>query len=125
MTRILHEEDGEQMTLMEWAGLMTGTLPDLKWLIHIPNGGKRDTREAGRLKAMGVKRGVSDLFLPVARGEYHGLWVEMKRQDGGRVSKEQREWLEGMKKNGYSAHVCKGWQEAAEVIERYLRGKQA
>ena len=29
---------------------------------HIPNGGKRGKAEAARLKAMGVKPGVSDIF---------------------------------------------------------------
>ena len=122
---MLHEEDGEQMTLIEWAGLREGALPDIKWLIHIPNGGKRNAREAGRLKAMGVKRGVSDLFLPVPRGEYHGLWIEMKKRVGGKVSPEQKEWLSGMKALGYRTKVCRGWEEAAEEIERYLRGRFA
>ena len=119
-TRVTHEEDGEQMTLMEWAGLREGMLPELKWLFHIPNGGKRNPREAGRLKAMGVKSGVSDLFLPVPMGKYHGLWIEMKRQDGGHTSADQKKWIEDMRKNGYKAEVCRGWQEAARVIEQYL-----
>ena len=119
-TRVTHEEDGEQMTLMEWASLREGMLPELKWLFHIPNGGKRNPREAGRLKAMGVKSGVSDLFLPVPMGKYHGLWIEMKRQDGGHTSADQKKWIEDMRKNGYKAEVCRGWQEAARVIEQYL-----
>ena len=47
-------------------------------LIAIPNGGKRNPREAGRLKAQGVKAGVSDLLLPFSSQGAHGLWIEMK-----------------------------------------------
>lgn len=117
---MIHEEDREQMALMEWAGMMRGRLPEVEWLIHIPNGGKRSAREAGRLKAMGVKAGVSDLFLPVARGGKHGLWIEMKRKDGGRVSPYQREWMAAMEAQGYETRVCAGWEAAAEEIRKYL-----
>ena len=33
----------------------------------------------GRLRAEGLKSGVPDLCLPSAHGEYHGLYIEMKR----------------------------------------------
>ena len=52
--------------------------PELKLLYHIPNGGTRDPIEAKHMKEQGVKRGVPDLHLPVARGKYHGLYIEMK-----------------------------------------------
>lgn len=119
-----HEEDSEQLALMEWVGMRVARYPALKWLIHIPNGGKRNAREAARLRGMGVKRGVSDLFLPVPRGGYHGLWIELKRRDGGRLSEEQRLWLEAMAENGYKTDVCAGWESAAETIEAYMEGSE-
>jgi hypothetical protein len=69
---------------------------------------------------MGVKAGVSDLFLPVPRGGFHGLWIEMKRVSGGRASKEQREWLGDMIRQGYAAQICYGWKEASEALKKYL-----
>src|SRR5262245_64718583 len=47
----------------------------------IPNGGARDVITAGRLKAEGVRAGVPDVCLPVARAGYHGLFLEVKRPD--------------------------------------------
>ena len=113
-------EDAEQMALFRWAELQAGKYPELRLLFHIPNGGSRGKAEAGRFRAMGVKAGVPDLFLPVPRGTIHGLFIELKRLKGGRVSKEQNEWLNALFNQGYAVHVCCGWEDAAHVIERYL-----
>ena len=115
-------EDDEQMAVVRWAAHMMGRWPDLKWLYHIPNGGKRGKVEAARFKAMGVKAGVPDLCLPVARGGYHGLYIEMKRRVGGRLSPDQKDWADGLRANGYCVCRCDGWNEAVAVLEGYLRG---
>lgn len=94
----------------------------LKKMFHVPNGGGRSKREAAELKAIGVKPGVSDLFLPVMANGKGGLWLEMKAANGV-VSPEQKEWLEAMQKGGYEAHVCYGYQEAIAAIENYLGGE--
>lgn len=116
-------EDEEQMAVVRWAEMQMGRWPDLEWLFHIPNGGKRGKIEAARFKAMGVKAGVPDLFLPVPIGRYHGLFIEMKRREGGRLSGDQRKWIDGLKANGYCVHRCDGHQEAIRVLEDYLRGR--
>lgn len=110
-------EQGHQTALFVWA--QQSNIQELKWLFHIPNGGKRDKREAGRLKAAGVKPGVFDLFLPVARGGYHGLWVEMKRK-GGYASDDQVQFDHGMTSAGYDTAVCIGWETARDYILAYL-----
>lgn len=92
-------------------------------LYHIPNGGKRGKAEAIRFKAEGVKAGVPDICLPVARGEWHGLYIELKRREGGRVSAEQTQWLEALMREGYCTAICRGWEEAQRMILRYLRGE--
>ena len=119
-TRLLPTEGEEQATLLSWAETQSGRLPELRLLFHIPNGGGRSKREAGRFKAEGVKAGVPDLCLPVPRGGSHGLYIELKRLKGGKVSKEQAAWLDALREQGYAASVCRGWQEAAAVIEAYL-----
>lgn len=117
-------EDEEQMALFTWANHMavTGRFPELDRLFHVPNGGSRGPAEAGRFKAMGVRKGVPDVFLDVPRGGFHGLRIEMKRRRGGVLSDEQADWLDYYNANGYRAAVCYGWDEARMEIEDYLRG---
>lgn len=71
------------------------------------------------MKREGVLAGVSDIFLPVARGEFHGLYIELKVK-GGKTSPDQEWWLEETTKQGYYSTVCFGWIEAKKVIEKYL-----
>jgi hypothetical protein len=113
-------EDMHQMELIRWAKkAVIGGIEVAEYLFHIPNGGKRSIATAKRLKAMGVKAGVSDLFLPVPRGGYPGLWIELKAE-GGRTSEEQDDWLEKMRVQGYRVAVCVGWLAAKELITEYL-----
>ena len=95
--------------------------PELRLLHAIPNGGSRNPIEARHLKEQGVKPGVPDIFLPCARGEWHGLYIEMKRRKGGRVSDEQREMIRLLIEQGYKAVVCYGWEEAKNVIVEYMK----
>ena len=117
-------EAQEQITLFRWAEMQSGKYPELKLLYHVPNGGSRHKAEAGRLRAEGVKAGVPDLCLPVARGGCHGLYIELKRQRGGRTSDLQTGWLEALMEQGYQVAVCKGWEAAAKTIIQYLEGKE-
>ena len=114
-------EEEEQIMLFSWARMYEHRYPQLKWLHAIPNGGYRTESQAARFKASGVKKGVSDMFLPYPAGGAHGLYIELKRKDGGKASKEQLEFIENMTKVGYVAKVCHGWQAAAELILRYLK----
>lgn len=113
-------EDMEQISLMRWAKAASGRYPELAMLHHIPNGGSRHPLEAKRFKDMGVKPGVPDLCLPVPRGPYHGLYIELKRLHGGRVSEEQRWWQNHLSHQGYRAAICLGWEAARLVILDYL-----
>lgn len=113
-------EDTEQELVIRWSIGQIGTWPELALLYHPANGGKRGKQEAAKFKRMGVKPGVPDLCLPVARGGFHGLYVEMKRRDGGRVSSEQRTWLAHLTAQGYRALVAEGHEQAIALIRDYL-----
>lgn len=116
-----HEAD-EQKAIFARCELLISRYPELKHLYHIPNGGSRNHIEAAHLQKQGVKPGVPDICLPVARGGYHGLYIELKRRAGGVVSKSQKEWLSFLARQGYCACVCRGADEAMNVILKYLGG---
>jgi len=116
-------ESEEQQAIFQWAEGMEKKRPELSLLMHVPNGGLRNAVVAARLKTEGTKKGFPDLFLPVARGGYHGLMIELKRKKGGALSNEQREWLKALKEQGYLAMMCKGCEESIHAITLYLEGK--
>lgn len=99
--------------------------PELACLYHVPNGGHRARKTAAELARSGVRAGVPDYCLPVPRGGFHGLYVELKRLSGGRTSPEQREWLAMLQAQGYRAVVCRGWEQAWAVIRDYLAADPA
>lgn len=72
------------------------------------------------LKQQGVRAGVPDLCLPIPANGYHGLFIEMKRADGGTATTQQKKWLSLLNANGYRALVCHGANEAIDAIEAYL-----
>jgi tRNA-dihydrouridine synthase len=114
-----HHEDNESKALWTWVQY----IPELRDnLFHVPNGGKRNAREAGRMKAQGVRAGVHDYMLPVARGRMHGLWIEFKaaRPNNARYQANQKEWADKMRSQGYAAFCCCGVDEARKVFEWYL-----
>lgn len=113
-------EDTEQRIIFQWAAMETAAHPELGLLYAIPNGGKRAIKTAIALKAQGVKAGVPDMCLPVARGGYHGLYIELKRQKGGTVSETQKSWITALAEQGYKAAVCRSAGEAIGMIKEYL-----
>lgn len=114
-------EHQEQVALFRWAAVARTTYPALDLMFAIPNGGKRDAITGAVMKREGVKKGTPDLMLPVPRGEYHGLFIELKRVKGGVLTKEQQAFLMALTAKGYKADVCRGWEEAKKVIEEYLK----
>lgn len=114
-------EHGAQTALFRTVAMHEAHRPELALLFAIPNGGKRDKITAAKLKAEGVKAGVPDLMLPVARGGYHGLFIELKVGDN-RPSKSQKEWIAHLLNQGYDCAVCWEWTQAMEILLAYLDG---
>lgn len=121
-------EHDEQVSLFHWVALKSGRYAELNLLHAIPNGGHRNIVVARKMKAEGVKPGIPDMFLPVARQGFHGLYVEMKAQSSrpkrggkGGLSPEQEKWIRRLRAQGYRVEVCYGWKEAAAVLEDYLQ----
>ena len=112
-------EAQEQIAVMRWAELQSNKYPKLKLLFHIPNGSNKSEAQAGLFKAMGLKSGVPDLFLPVARQCYHGLFIEMKTKKGV-LSTSQEWWLFELQKQGYRVDIARSCEEAIETLRGYL-----
>lgn len=113
-------EHGAQAALFCWISLNLDLYPELERLFHIQNASAN--RSA---KIVGVKAGVPDLFLPVRRGQYSGLFIELKRPNkigkkNGVVSKDQKEWIAHLQLQGFGATVCIGWEAARDMIIQYL-----
>jgi hypothetical protein len=106
----LPTEHEEQRDLVRWFRRKYGPVR----IFAIPNGGYRSMTTAGKLKAEGVIAGIPDLFVPAWL-----LWVEMKRQKGGRVSPEQADWIEYLEGVGYTCLVCPGSQNAQAQIDAF------
>ena len=113
------DEHAEQVALFRWADIAQVRYPELALLYAIPNGGHRHIQVARKLKAEGVKRGVPDICLPAPRGDWCGLYIEMKTARGT-VSKVQRGWLKALQGQGHRVAVCRGWEPARLFIVEYL-----
>ena len=119
----LTDESGHQEAIFEWRAYQVGKYPELALLHHVPNGGKRDKTTATTLKRQGVRAGVPDLVLPVARCGYHGLYIELKAP-GGALEQAQIDFLQAVEQEDYLALVCVGWRAAAQVLTAYMEQQE-
>lgn len=109
---------------MRWAELARNRWPALGLMFHIPNEGERDIQSIMWFKRMGLKAGVPDLFLPFASHGHHGLFIELKAREGGRVTDKQSLWLQALNEQGYLAVVCQGAEAAIKTLTWYLQTEQ-
>lgn len=115
------EEASHQKAFFKWLSFFSKELR--KVTFHIPNGGKRDVREARNLKACGVTAGVPDIFCAVPMEPYCGLFIEMKSRKG-KQTVAQSEMLDTLKVYGYQVCVCRSWFEARDALLSYIRMKR-
>ena len=87
----------------------------------IPNGGSRNCLEAKNLKAQGVTPGVPDLFMAVPYNGFQGLFIELKSKTG-RLSEQQKKWIDNLNDRSYKAVVCYSLDEAMNAVTEYLGG---
>lgn len=122
-------EHAEQVEIFKHADKI-GAIDD-RWnsLYATPNGESRGdspkTRAIRglRLRAEGVRPGVPDLFLPEPVGDFHGLYIELKKRRGGKVSDDQVKWKTRLQARRFCVVVCKGSDEAIDTITMYLAGR--
>lgn len=131
--RLAVTEHQHQVAVFQWAELMKHRWPCLEFMYAVPNGEsrpwmkvtKKDGAElrispvAKRLKAEGVKSGVPDIFLPAARGAFHGCYIEMKAGDNI-TSDNQDAYMAYLAGAGYFCVVAWSAEEAIASITKYL-----
>lgn len=94
-------------------------IPGLQWMFAIPNGGHRHVRVAMKMKAEGVKAGVWDIFLPIPKGKYHGLFIEMK-WGKNKLTDSQKEFGQFVERQGYQTKVAYDWEMALSYLIEYM-----
>lgn len=115
-------ESKHQQAVIKWTQqpAVRSQWPELALLYHIKNEDKESAKQVAIDKAMGVKKGVPDFCLPVPRGKYHGLYIEMKNETG-HTNRSQEWWGEHLTAQGYCWRVCHGWEAAVDVLTTYLQ----
>jgi hypothetical protein len=111
-------EHEDQVALIQWFDLQYPALRGR--LAACPNGGQRNAIVAAKLKAEGVRAGYPDLNLLTPRHGFAGLFIELKREKGGSLQREQADWIDWLNEQGFMAVVCKGFDAAKEAIQSYL-----
>lgn len=117
-SKLLPSEHDEQAVVVEWWRLQ---YPDLaRVLFAIPNGGLRPKQTGAFLQKEGVVPGVADMFLAYPTNHYHGLFIEMKRREGGKQSPQQKAFEKAIRKQGYGYLLANGADNAISGIKGYL-----
>lgn len=112
------EEDLHRL-VFDWIFAMQSAHPVLRFMMHVPNGGVRSKGEAGKLKAMGVRKGISDVICPFTSGSFKGFACELKAPKG-RCTPEQTDYLEEAKSDGWLTGVCFSLDEFVVMAQAYL-----
>jgi len=122
--KLKHLEAEHQKTVVEWArwASRSAKYPMLEMLHCSLNGVKLSKSQAGIAKGQGMLSGVPDLFLPVPRGKYHGLYIEMKHGDNT-LTENQNKFLQNAANVGFAVSVCYSAQEAIKRIGDYYDDK--
>lgn len=123
MSKLKITEDDIQVSVVEYCEIKK--IP----IFAIPNAQKLsflDRKKAAismvKLKKTGLKSGVPDLFIPISNENYHGLFIELKSASG-KLSDNQKIWINDLNKNGYKAVVCFSIDDAIIIINKYMKNK--
>ena len=86
----------------------------------VPNGGKRNIREAVKFKREGVKAGVADIILLQPNKTHHALCIELKAKSG-KQSPEQIEFQKAVELQGYDYKIIRDFDSFEKLITEYLK----
>lgn len=113
-------EAQEQIKVCEYLDLLKLRGHKIKYTA-IPNGTYTPYKsQHNKNKATGLHKGFPDLFL-IINGVC--ITIEMKRASKSITSVEQKEWIEALNNAGIPSFVCKGFEQAREVIDKYVKSR--
>lgn len=115
-------EHSEQVALFEALQIHSKKEPMLQWAFAIPNGFYSTPAQKHKMRNEGLKPGVWDIFLPVARKGYHGLFIEMKFGKNT-LSDQQKEFHKFIENQNYLGCIAYHWEQAYRYILEYIDAK--
>ena len=121
MKIVIPSEYDIQCAIFSWASFKERQFPCLKLLYATASGIRIPIGLVMKAKKCGIiKKGLCDIVLPAARGNYHGLYIELKRDQKSKTSKEQLEFMAMLCSEVYRATVCAGFDASIAEIENYI-----
>lgn len=120
MIEKIHPEVWEQEQFFKWVYSNQIKVPELQLCEGSMNGVKLGPQTKAKIKAQGLRKGFTDINLPVERGGCYGLRIELKRVKGGRVEPEQKRIHGLLRAQNRKVVVCKGWVDAVKTVIEYL-----
>lgn len=108
-------EETIHKTVMQWVRAHPIISP---LVLHFPNEGRRTKRFGKLLQDMGMRAGVSDLFIAMQKHEFGGAWIELK-SSRGYASQFQKDFLQDMSQQNYFTAICWSIDEAINTIKWY------
>jgi hypothetical protein len=121
-------EKHDQANLYSWCLAQSGRWPELGMIYAIPNAGgftggfKKNRGRVMQMLRQGVRKGVPDLCLPVARGGFHALYLEMKREGEEQPTEDQLLWHKALRAQGNCVIVAVGFVAGCAALTDYLKG---
>jgi len=114
-----HLEDAELIAFFDWVRWNEKKNPILQVIHHVPNEGKTTLAGGARKKRKGCRAGILDISCPIPKGQYHGLWIELKTTTG-KLSIEQKKMMEILHALGHCVRVAYSGEEAIKIFKGYM-----
>ena len=115
-------ERASHIAVVDWANWASGMWPELRGLIHVPNGEYRPSKTGALLKRLGAKPGVPDFLLCTAHDGFIGLAIELKRRPN-KLTDEQQWWLEILAMQRWLTLVAWSATEAQNALQAYVSAR--
>lgn len=118
-------ERSEDMEAIDFYQHAISYWPELGMLLfHVTNEGKRSHRKGQQLKEAGLIKGVSDYICLMPSGPYPYAVIELKREDKGNASKEQKQFLRECQDKGAFVCIAHGYHAAVYALRAYINNEK-